>query len=357
VVYSVCVKEKANSKQEDVKMKKRELSPIELKNVVELRQLGAKWTEIERETKVERRAAKRAYEEWQRDQKIRDQEAARFRVAAEAFHEHLDDLITLATSLVTNLGVPDCTDMEKGARQFFSWLLEQDLLRRSISFEGGNHVRTMGEAQRFYRGDWQLYRREKELLFDSLKVHSAEKVPWRDVLDNRWAKARDSCATIVPKLREETSEMMKNFINQDQEANLLERIKEANIEGDPVTRIAEVILREIWEAIRQDKLDEEWPLFQMASYPVVDRKDIGIEVNSRHARVFVFIGIANKGLAEKVIDICNSVAKRLREGDTVQQLRCEVGNMKRATEELREMLNPVKLYPLILRTRCDLCPA
>ena len=50
-------------------MKKRELSPIELKKVVELRQFGARWTEIEHETKVERRAAKRAYEEWERDEK------------------------------------------------------------------------------------------------------------------------------------------------------------------------------------------------------------------------------------------------------------------------------------------------
>jgi DNA-directed RNA polymerase subunit E'/Rpb7 len=88
-------------------MKKRELSPIELKKVVELRQLGAKWTEIERETKVERRAAKRAYVEWERDKKMKEQEAVRFRVAAEAFHEHLNDLIRLAESLVSALHVPE----------------------------------------------------------------------------------------------------------------------------------------------------------------------------------------------------------------------------------------------------------
>jgi len=69
-------------------MKKRELSPIELKKVVALRELGARWTEIEQEIKVERRAAKRAYEEWERDKEMKEQQAARFRVAAEAFHEH-----------------------------------------------------------------------------------------------------------------------------------------------------------------------------------------------------------------------------------------------------------------------------
>ncbi len=70
-------------------MKKRGLSPIELKKVVELGQLGAKWTEIEHETKVERRAAKRAYKEWERDKIMKEQEAVRFRIAAESFHEHL----------------------------------------------------------------------------------------------------------------------------------------------------------------------------------------------------------------------------------------------------------------------------
>ncbi len=59
----------------------------------------------------------------------------------------------------------------------------------------------------------------------------------------------------------------------------------------------------------------------------------------------------------KVTRICNSVAENLRKGDTARQLRLEVGNMKKVCEELREMLNPVKLRPMILRTRCDLCPA
>ena len=74
-------------------MKKRGLSPIELKKIVELRQFNAPWTEIEKETKVERRIAKRAYDEWETDQKMQEQEKVRFRVAAEAFHEHVNSLI------------------------------------------------------------------------------------------------------------------------------------------------------------------------------------------------------------------------------------------------------------------------
>lgn len=342
-------------------MKKRELSPIELKKVVELRQLGAKWTEIQQETKVERRAARRAYEEWQRDREMRDQEAARFRVAAEAFHEHVNDLVRLAGSLMTNLSVPFAlADMEKNTEQFFSWLWQQDLLQRYyISPETEVNVYTMGDRQAFHIGDPQVYRREKELLFESLKVHTREQVRWGDVLDNRWGKARDNCAKIVPKLRKETSEVVKNFVTQEQEANFLQRIKQAGREDHPMECMVEAVLNEIWRAIPRDELDNEGPSFQTVLGHMGSPQDIDVKVKSRarDGTVVTFIGITNESLGDNVTHICNWAYDNLRARDMVQNLHREVREMEKASDELREMLNPVKLRPMILRTRCDLCPA
>jgi len=359
-VYCIC-QEKANSKQGDVKMKKRELSPIELKKVVELRQLGAKWTEIEQETKVERRAAKRAYEEWEREKKVKEQEAARFRVAAEAFHEHLNDLIRLTGSLVANLSVPfSLADIERNTEQFLPWLFEQDLLLRYTQSQTQADVYTMGDRQPFHTGDLQFYHREKEMLFESLKVHTREEIQWKDVLDDRWGKARDNCAKIVPELRRKTSEVVNSFLNQEQEreTNFLQRVKEGSREDDPVKRMVEVLLREIWRAILRDNLDEEGPWFQT----VLRGKGTPQEINvkSRDETVFTFFGDTNKSLADKVTHICEVAANNVCKGEKsymVKSLQDEVRNMKKATEELREMLNPVKLTPMILRTRCDLCPA
>jgi hypothetical protein len=343
-------------------MKKRELSPIELKKVVELRQVGAKWTEIEQETKVERRAARRAYEEWERDKKMKEQEAARFRVAAEAYHEHLDDLIRLAGSLLTNLGVPSSlSDMQKNAEQFFSWLFEQDLLQRYISPQVQTDVYTMGATQPFHIGGPQFYPRVKELLFESLKVHTREEIRWEEVLDNRWKEARNNCAKIVPELRRETSEVVKSFLNQEQERemNFLQKVKEGSREDDPAKRIVEVVLRKIWRAILGDRLEEEGHWFQTVSRRMGPPEDwdIIVESSHEHEKVLTFIGNTNESLAEKVTGICNLAANNLGKGDMVRQLHDEVGTMEKATEELREMLNPVKLTPMILRTRCDLCPA
>jgi hypothetical protein len=81
-------------------------------------------------------------------------------------------------------------------------------------------------------------------------------------------------------------------------------------------------------------------------------------VRVRYETFFLFDD--NTPLAQKVTYICNLAVNNLEKGeksDMVKLLQNEVRIMKKANEELREMLNPVKLTPLILRTRCGLCPA
>lgn len=193
-----------------------------------------------------------------------------------------------------------------------------------------------------------------QLLFKCLQDHTrGEGVRW-EALDE-WKNARDNCAKIVPELRRETSEVVNNFLNQERETNLLQSIKEGSGEVDPATRMKEVVLGEIWRAILWDKLDEEGRWFQT----VLRGKGTPQEINvkSRDETVFTFFGNTNMGLAEKVTRICALAADNLRQRNMAQQLDDEVRKMGKTSEELCEMLNPVKLRPIILRTRCDLCPA
>jgi hypothetical protein len=337
-------------------MRRRDLSDEELTTVINLKRAGTSWVKVQAETGINRRTAKRAYDNWEHSKSMGELKEARKDVAAKALFDHLNSLTILAGSLVTSLSVPFfLADMEKNAEQFSSWLFEQDLLQRHISPETQVHVYTMGETQCFYvGGDTRSYRREKELLFESLKAHTREEVRWKDILDTRWNEARDNCAKIVPKLRKETSEVINNFLNQERETNFLQRVKEESREDDPAKRIAEVMLREIWRAILRDKLHEETPWFQT----VLRGKGIPQEINvkSKDEMVLIFYGDTNMGLAKGVTRICNLACNNLCKGNTVRQLHDEVGKMEKASEELREMLNPVKLRPMILRTRCDLCP-
>ena len=132
----------------------------------------------------------------------------------------------------------------------------------------------------------------------------------------------------------------------------MQRVKEDSQEKDPAKKMAEVVLRRIWQAVRQDELDEEGPWFE-----TVSRADGRTHVVYVKPKAEVVLGFTDKSLAEKVTRICELTANNLRKGDMVQQLPPEVRNMEKATEKLREMLNPVRLTPMIIRTRCDLCPA
>ena len=341
-------------------MKRRELTHEELAEVRRLKKIGTSWLRIEHETGISRRTAKRAYEKWEHSQSPQELQDARKDVATKALFDHFNSLIILAGSLVTNLSAPFLlADMEKNAEQFFPWLFEQDLLQRHISPETQVNVYTMGETQCFYVGDARSYHREKELLFEALEIHTREEVRWKDVLDNRWKKARNDCARIVPKLREETSVVIKNFLNQEQEreADFLQKVKEGSRRDDPAKQMAEVVLRDIWRDILQDKLEEEGLWFQTVSRGKGTPQDMDVIVKSRYEKVLIFIGGINMGLAEKVTHICNSAANNLRRGVMVASLKDAVYEMEKASDELREKLNPVKLRPMILRTKCNLCPA
>ena len=339
-------------------MKRRELSNGELNKVILMRQNRLSWLKIQKETGIDRRIAKRAYFYNQQSKSMEELKDARTGVAAQALRGHIDSLIRLAASLVTNLDVSiSIADMEKNSEQFFSWLWQQDLLQRYISGDIEFDAYTMGATQRFHIGDQQTYRREKELLFESLKIHTRENVQWKDILDNRWKMARDDCANIVPELRRDTKQVISNYLKQEQQISLLQKIKEESREDDPAEHMVKGVLTNIWRLIFLDKLDKKDPWFQKVLQEKGTPQNTDIYVKSEDDTILRFIGKTNINLADTVARICNRATDNLRAGDIVPQLRLDIGIMKSASEELREALNPVKLQPILLRTRCDLCPA
>ncbi|MFC1875421.1 hypothetical protein ACFLY3_04680 [Chloroflexota bacterium] len=328
-------------------MKKREVTPVELKDIIALRRLGANWTKIALATKVERRTAKRSFDEWERAEEIRKPDAARFRVEAEAWHEHMDDLIKLAAGLVSKLGVsPVLADLEKNSEQFFSELWKQDFLKRYTSPETGVKI---------YPGGWDIYYREQELLFESLREHTRERVSW-DVLDVNWKDARDKCADIIPQLRMVISGAVRN---SDIRHKIIDSIygtkKPTTQKDDAQKRIEAAMLKQIWQIVYWDKLDLENPRFE------INTEDIGvvsrdIDSRDRDEVVFTSTDIGNKDLAEELTRLCNSMVDTLIKGDEVQALLSEIGNIRKAQQEIAEMLHPVKLKPIIIHSRCELCP-
>jgi len=319
-------------------MKKRELSPIELKKVVELRQLGVKWTEIEQETKVERRAAKRAYEEWEKDKEMKEQQAVRFRVAAEAFHEHLSDLIRMAEFFVSALRVPN---MLRGLENADGVL--DHLRMKSIQ----------GELEPFPISSDEIERvvRRNKMLLKSLQEHTREKVRW-EALDE-WKQSRYNAVHYFKELRLKATEVIRNSLNNC--LGLEKRIKTAIGDNDVIEKIADGVIECIWRGILTGKPDQ---MHVVKGISVFTEGQVWLEFYESDSETRFYLNDVE--LAKEVWSMCCQVITNLREetkSDLVRKLTDEVSQMQAKTKELEESLDELRLRPTILRTRCDLCPS
>jgi len=316
-------------------MKKTELSPIELKKVVELRQLGTTWTEIERETKVERRAAKRAYEEWEGDKKMKEQEAARFRVMAEAFHEHLNDLIRLAEALINHLSLPSGPNDAWSAEEHLSNLWEKGIL------ESTRYGLSQADRQRQIRSTKRL----NLMIFKALQDHTHEKVRWQAL--DEWKKAWDTCKGALEKLREEANEEVRNLINQ--KPSLKEEVKRRIMEErDTVGRIISDVSWVVWWAGRGSKQVEKFEY----------RAEEGRVVAYFSDETYHTIGhrLSEDSLGLDMTEVCNLVFGTLYRNFTDKRIPEMLHAMEEKIEDLDDALEPFVLRPLLLLTRCELCP-
>ena len=333
-------------------MRKRELTHDELNQVIKLRQSHASWLKIQKETGVPRRSARRAYENWERNQTPEELKAARTNVAVAVLQEHLEDLTTLAVSLVENLRVPSSPEVDSDAEQFFAGFWQKDLRHR------GFHVfsetkETISSPRVSDIRDAKSRERENKMLFQSLKVHTGERVRW-DALDE-WKHARTCCARNLSELRRGARVIVDNFLKLEVRTSPIRGIKDASGEDNPVECMTEAVLKAIWKAMNQDNPTGEPPSFETALQ--VAGKTQETRVNCKGDKLFAF---GDASLAGKVAQICSRTANNLYRGeksDLIRSLTGEVQTMNEAVEKLEASLNSLVLKPLILRTRCDLCPA
>ena len=320
-------------------MKKRELSPIELKKVVELRQFGAKWTEIERETKVERRAAKRAHEEWERYKKMKEQEAARFRVAAEAFHEHLNDLIRLATFLVSTLHVPEVLRGLDNADEALDRLWMRNI-------RGELESSPISQPTSDGREVWR-----NKMLFKCLREHTQGKVRWEAFED--WKQARNNAVEYSKRLRLGATEVIENILNEPDSKDLRERIKTAIGANDVTEKVSDGVRETIWRGILTAKPDQ---MHVLRGGSVLNEWRVWLEFCAGDSDTR--LDLNDEELAKETLSMCLRAVANLREvkADLMQKLTCEVRRMRDRTGELEESLDRLVLRPMILRTQCDLCP-
>ena len=290
-------------------MKKRiELSGDQLEKVVQLRQ-GKRysWLRIQKETAIPRRIAKREYLKWEQEQGREYLHTVRREVAAEEFRFHLDTLVELArqfTLILRSPGPHETRDADQvitdGLRNLKGYDTIHDDLRILESFT--------------FRQRWWIY--------EALRVHTRESVPWDKM--EYWKRQWNDCVKDLQRLRSK----MKSDLFQEHSAAMT----------DPdVQSIVDYVWEQVW-------------LWISDGIPESTADDILTRMNESLGRHGVEIPLEmEKVCAQQVGYLLTEV-----EAGFVKQ---SIRRLREAARQLEETLDKIKLRPVLLRTRCDLCPA
>lgn len=311
--------------------KPRSLPDEILQRVIALREGHSSWIKIQKEVKIDRRTAKRAYEDWQRTKSIDELKAARKGVAEEEFRNHLRYLVALAGALAQTLDVPTEVKAKMSAADVLKKMWGTSSLGNYCAY-GVRDVAASVEG--------------RSLLFASLKTHTSAKVRWDALSD--WERAWDDCRSALEELKQEIGAVVHNVLEQKK---LSVKIQKSDKKQDVEERLVGGVIHVIWEHILRPNDSDQ--------FPVVETKDLGGE------RCQLLFGrdrfaagiILETSLCVQLAEASKWAAKNVLLSPKVEAVTHLIQTLRDRIVELRVSLNPLSLGPMIMSTRCDLCPA
>ncbi len=319
-------------------MRRRYVSDEDRDTIVRLRRSGAGWLKIQEMTGIPRRTAKSVCERWQVGQAAEDMTTARRQVAAEAFNSHMGDLIALAHRISDGLDAPGPAD-RRGGSQVLESILQTEI-----------HGRSQDKPRySFYDKNTEDVKRQNRILFDSLKEHTKEKIDWNTLDD--WVSARDEWKRAMDKLESIAVELVhKVYDMEGHEGELISTIKS---DEKLVTKMARCVAETVYRIKTADKHG------QAGDYIKARSGQDGVGVFFGEGASETELAVVGQDLAMAIAAICIWVVD-LTEGKKLAVVQRLVGSFQRmsATQRgLAEKLEELRLMPLILRTRCEICPA
>ena len=324
-------------------MRRRYVTDEELEQVIKLKRGGASWLKIQKETGVPRRTARQAHEDWERTKSGEELRRARTAIAEEEFRAHMEELIALAQALVDSLDIPKPMDEILDTDQVLAKLWQQEIRIRS--------------GQTTSRGEKELRRdmRQNKMLFQCLQEHTRHRLRWQAFEEWRQALGRyiENCRA----LRSQAREVLTRILGK--QAELEDRIQaESNFEK-PFEEMAELLMVEVmWKRIRADEKDERGREELSPRTRSVDRGQIG--VSAGEGPWYTTIRFGDKELAEEVAVVCRRIERDLMKPERLSLLDnigADIDTMGERARELEDMLDDLVLRPVIIGTKCDLCPA
>jgi hypothetical protein len=318
-------------------MRRRFISEDELSKVLKLKQSGASWLRIQKETGIPRRLAKKAYEEWERTRSSEELKKARTGIAQEEFRKHMEDLLGVADHLIDSLHAPPPMKKMPKVDRFFERIWEEDIRQES--------------KQPPRDREWVRIVRHNKMLFQCLQDHTGEKVPWQ--LLREWQQIFTLYTKHCNDLQVESRVVVDNLIGK--QADLRSLIQDMNEGQEIIEKMACGVVEALWRGMTNGEIIKE-RIFIAAK----DMRGGNAMVSfGKEGSVMAFTLDAMK-LAKDVVDLCKLAVNSLLTGKElllVQKVAANIAEMEQKAKDLDEKLDDLVLRPLILRTRCELCPA
>ena len=309
-------------------MKKIELSEEERNRVIKLRQSGLSWLRIKKETDIPRHVAKRSYEEWERTRLADELKAVRREVAMEDFREHRRLLMELARDLT---GLLDTTLLPLPVVDADNYL--NNLFKVNRWAEKTGEAPTDKQVERWNR-----------MLFKALQDHTLDRIRW-EALD-KWKAGWNDCREAVQVLGNEIRLSLETSLGREPE--LKEKFDKAG-GSEYVDKVSGVVLKLLWLALRAGRTGVAFRLSDIEQGSTVfirtedGSPDVEIPWNGRES-------------APMLVGALDTIAVGLYSGDGVRRIADCLDRMKSSYEELGKTLDALVLGPIILGTRCRLCP-
>ncbi len=317
-------------------MRKKYISEEELERIIKFKELGASWLKIQTETGIPRRSAKRAYEEYTRSKSLDGLKEARQQVASEQFHAHMRDLISLAQSLVSIIGEPTVNDT-RTFEKVLRGILEIDVRIDRVN----NPLAAKTNVSK------ELVIRQNKILLQSLKAHTREDIEW-EILDE-WGNNRNIWISGKTTLKKEAGEIINNLIQGDQFGEIIKDNVALIIDSEIADGVVDAIIR----VILNGKLNKAENLIQL----LPDER--GVRLTFSGDTLGKLQRYEDQKLAEEVRELARQAIRNLQAGkdSVIIQMTNSLEIMRNKKSELEDLLEELRLIPLILRTQCDICPA
>ena len=257
----------------------------------------------------------------------------RRQVLTDELQKHLNDLTEFAVSFRGYLTRPASLGEDRDAATVFKPLLGEDLPQGLDS-----------DSQKARREQRQIERRNRVLLL-SLRGHTRGQGWWTAF--EEWQGAWNICLNALQELRGEAYELVQNLINE--KTNLKEEVERQSIkERDEVRRIADDMLWVVWWVGTGTK-----PVKKLEFRA---EKGQAVAYFSDQSHFPLWHRLSDVSLNPDMVEVCKHAFDILYQSFIDKNIPEMFHRMDEKIEVIDDALDPFILRPLLVRTRCELCP-